>query len=556
MGKSIKNKIMLPVYIMTGLFILLMFLQIVIVYGNLRQVHDMEDVYFATITKSDELKLNVVQVQQWLTDISATRGAEGYDDGYAEAEAYANRVRALIDELKDIQPGNASRLEQIAESFEPYYETGKKMAAAYIAYGPEGGNHMMDEFDGVAETINTQVDDFIVYASAGIDGAIADVEESIRESVILAIVSVLMALGFCAVARIAIVRQVVRPIHVVRKAAGELSQGNLSVEIAYRSDDDLGQLAEDMRQTIQTLNIYLSDISAYMARMAQGDLTAHLTADFKGDFIPLQDSILAFSRDIHQALSVINRSANQVAGGAKQVSDGAQALADGAVEQASSIEELTATITTVSSQIRENAQIADKADHLAKEVGRSAGHSNQKMEEMTKAMEEMNHNSMEISKIIKTIEDIAFQTNILALNAAVEAARAGSAGKGFAVVADEVRNLASKSQEAANSTTALIQNSVHSVQNSSAIADMTAQSLQEVLHGIGDMVKMIDLISTASEEQSQAIEEVSQGISRIAEVVQTISSTAQESGSASEVLSDEANALKLQVEAFHLSEAR
>ena len=296
----------------------------------------------------------------------------------------------------------------------------------------------------------------------------------------------------------------------------------------------------------------MAEISSAMHQLSNGDLNVKQRDAFLGDFKPVQDSIRLLVGALNDTLTQIEQSADQVSGGAEQVSSGAQALSQGATEQASSIEELAATITEISGQIQSNAQSALEARQTVDGVGEKLLESNRQMQTMTKAMDEISASSSEIGKIIKTIEDIAFQTNILALNAAVEAARAGEAGKGFAVVADEVRSLASKSSEASKSTAALIENSLKAVENGTHIADETAQSLLFVVEGTKEITNQINHIATASTEQSKGATQVQLGIDQISNVVQTNSATAEESAAASEELSGQAQMLKMLISKFKL----
>ena len=240
----------------------------------------------------------------------------------------------------------------------------------------------------------------------------------------------------------------------------------------------------------------------------------------------------------------IDLSSDQVSSGADQVSSGAQALSQGAAEQASSIEELAETIRGISNHVKHNADYAEEADRRANAAGSEAVESNRRMQDMVSAMADISTSSREIGKIIKTIEDIAFQTNILALNASVEAARAGEAGRGFSVVAAEVRNLATKSAEASKDTAALIENSLNTVISGTRIADETAHSLDAVLESVRLVTGIIGQITASSIEQADSILQIEQGIERISEVVQTNSATAEESAAASEELSAQAQLLK------------
>lgn len=552
--KSIKGKILLPVYIMGGFFLLSIVFILLLVKNNLNMVREMDSVHFETVKKADGLKLSIVQVQQWLTDISATRAAEGYDDGLEEAAAYAEKVSSLLEELKALNPESTKTLDEIKDSFTPYYETGKQMANAYIEYGPEGGNAMMSQFDGVAEDINTRVDEFVDQSDDNIDGAIRKVEGSIVVIILLAILAVIAAILISVVSLINIERNIMKPMAEIRKTANELSRGNLKTELLYHSNDEMGQLSEDMRDTIRNLDRYVSDIGYVMKELGSGNLTAKLTADFKGDFVNLKESIILFVSVLRGTLSQINDSSNQVAAGSAQVSDESQSLARGASEQASSVEELSSSISSVSDEIKTNARTAGEANEKAEKVGLEAQNSNQQMSRMVEAMNEINESSNKISQIIKTIEDIAFQTNILALNASVEAARAGEAGKGFAVVAGEVRNLASKSAEAASNTAALIESSIKAVENGAKIADDTAKSLSTVTQGIQDVAGVMGEISQASGRQAATVEDIAAGVRQISQLVTTVSATSEQSQAASEELSAQAQVLKEYVGRFKMEE--
>lgn len=344
------------------------------------------------------------------------------------------------------------------------------------------------------------------------------------------------------------------PISSVMKLGEKMGSCDLSSEDTnrLRTKDELGQLANIFNETSLILSGYINDISNLLTNISAGNLEVEVEKDYIGDFAAIKDALNHILGSLNNIFREMQTVADQVATGADQVSIGSQALSQGAIEQASAIEELSAKIMEISEHVKKNTDNASVANQRADAVGLEIETSNQQMHQLLSAMDDITQKSGEIGKIIKTIEDIAFQTNILALNAAVEAARAGEAGKGFAVVADEVRNLASKSAEAAKDTTSLIESSLHSINEGARIAEVTATSLGTVVLGTKDIVESIGEISSKTKEQSVSLEEVTSGIEQISSVVQNNAATAEESAAASEELSAQAQMLKDLIGRFNL----
>lgn len=389
--------------------------------------------------------------------------------------------------------------------------------------------------------------------------ASADVSEMMQEFYYaLLVTGILTALFiiFSIFIAIRIATPIAKPIVSLVQRIEKLAEGDLHTEVpVIKSHDEIGILAESFTESVDNLNGYVKDISNVLQSLAAGDCTVESQLQYDGDFSEIKSALNVIIDNMNHIFMGVTQSADQVATGSMQVSSAAQSLSQGATEQASSIEELSATITEIANQVNKNASGASKANSYSQEASAEVQRGNEHMQQMVSAMHDISESSSEIGKIIKTIEDIAFQTNILALNAAVEAARAGSAGKGFAVVADEVRNLASKSAEAAKNTTALIENSIHSVEHGTKIAGETANSLNAIIGVTQKTTDLIAEIAKSSNAQAASINEVMLGVDQISAVVQTNSATSEETAATSEELSAQAQSLKEILDKLKIKEA-
>lgn len=345
-------------------------------------------------------------------------------------------------------------------------------------------------------------------------------------------------------------KNIKNPIIRAESAANEMKIGNFDVDLDYESKDEIGCLFNSLKTMNENFEGMISDIVRVLGEIAKGNFDVEPSKEYVGVFSKIEESLIKITKDLSETMIQIANSSHEVELVSKQVSYGAQELSQGATEQASTVEELTATIVSIANKINNTAKNSSEAREISLSAGNEVENGNNKMKEMILAMEQISSTSNEINRIIKTIDDIAFQTNILALNAAVEAARAGEAGKGFAVVADEVRNLAVKSAEAAKNTTDLIENSINAVNNGTNILRDTAMSLENIIGKVYNSIVLIEDIARDTEEEFNSIKQVSVGIEQVSQVVQTNSATSQESAAASEELSEQARILNLLVDNF------
>jgi len=369
--------------------------------------------------------------------------------------------------------------------------------------------------------------------------------------IILIVIGVIIALGL----GIIIAGMISKPLILLSsfmKRAGTTGDVTVTPEAAAQIQklsggrDEMAQLSNGAAAFIQ----HVTHIAQELETVANGDLTTEI--EILSDADTMGKSLNHMVSSLNTLFSGIQQSTVQVSSGAKQIADGSQSLAQGSAEQSSSVEQLSAEVTQIAQKTKDNAEMAGKAAMLANTIKHNAEKGSRQMDEMTAAVRDINQASQSIGKVIKTIDDIAFQTNILALNAAVEAARAGQHGKGFAVVAEEVRNLASKSADAAKETSAMIENSMEKAELGSRIAEETAASLTEIVQGINESSQIVSEIAQSSDEQSAGIAQINTGIDQVANVVQQNSATAEESAAASEEMSGQSAMLEELVAQFKL----
>ncbi len=456
----------------------------------------------------------------------------------------------------DLAESTDQELIKVAEQMKPVHQAIHESANTVLELNKTDALAAREMYLNTTKANVVKLVGYLEDVAALTDREVADNQEKLFRAIsnteIISAVTIIVTLVASILLVLYILGKIVRPLGIITESSQHLSKGKLGFQIDIKSQNEIGVLADSLNTSVKNLKLYISDISRILNEMAGGNLSGESNIEYIGDFVEIQRAIGIISDQMSQTMEQIHAASSQVDAGANQVADGAQNLAQGATEQASEVDNLTQMIERITEQINENAKSASITARETDSVGGKISRCNTQMQEMTDAMNQISSFSDEIQHIIKTIEDIAFQTNILALNAAVEAARAGSAGKGFAVVADEVRNLAAKSADAAKNTTEPIEKMLQMVQNGSKLTMLTQDSLQSVVEGADTVSEQIKMISEASAAQETAIQHIKESIDQISTVIQSNSATSEESAAASQQLAGQAQVLKGLIGKFQL----
>ena len=545
-----------------GGFLLVIGISVAIIVAALLQMNSQRaaynDILKYEVGASDlisEIRLDAAIAARNVRDMALKPG----DSSNSELETSVNELLSDMDnklkELEEIYPLDKAQLQEYITTVNKW---GDELPAILNAINRGDGETAVSL---IKNNCTPQLNDMATKAKA-IDGLLtqaqddaADAQErnsliSIGVIIAVMVVATILALGTA----FKLVKGIMEPTEEVRKALMGFSEGKLDIPVNYESKNELGDMCNALRSSQDTLSAVIEDICYLLGEMANGnfDVRSRATDKYVGALGAVLESIRKINNNLSDTLAQIDLSAEQVSSGSEQVSTGAQSLAQGATEQASAVEELSATISEIANGAKKNAENGETAMRQSQESGNLVLESAKYMEEMVEAMGSISQSSQEIGRIISTIENIAFQTNILALNAAVEAARAGSAGKGFAVVADEVRNLATKSDQAAKATKELIDHSIESVQSGNEIVKKVSDALSKTVEASNLAMGSLKEITKAVEAEAESISQVTEGIDQISSVVQTNSATSEESAAASEELSSQASLMKELMAKFKL----
>lgn len=487
---------------------------------------------------------------------ASTGNQEHYDNYWNEVNTLKNRdigVAAMQEigitneeqKMIDDMYGLSNQLVPLEEQAMKQVQAGEQSAAVDYVYGEEYKdsitkiNALKEQFLATLDERTLQEVDALTHSSSMIQFLMV---------IALAMVGTLQLISMWVIRR-----RILRPVIAVRDQMGEISQGNLSAEFGFRSDtSEIGMLVASIHETKGELRKYISDIDNKLSEMAQGNMNLSIDSSYRGEFLPIQDAMRQILDGLNDALSRIHQTAGKVSDRSERMAVSAQTLSDGAVQQAAAVEELSAGIQDISGQVKRTSKDADNARKSAVETESQLAVCSQKMDALSSAIADISESSDQISGIIKTIEDISFQTNILALNASVEAARVGAAGKGFAVVANEVQQLAAKSAESAKNITDLIVNSVRLVQYGTSLSGETMTALTNVVSSSRQSAELVEHIADSAKQQAESLSQLTEGMENISAVVQTNANTAEESASSAQELRHHAERLQAAVRHFQL----
>ena len=557
MKKAINQSALTTILNVGSICALLFMLVLLVTYSDVsRQLERANEDRFERTYNANRFMNGSAYLTNEVRAYASTGNQEHYDNYWNEVNTLKNRdigVAAMQEigitneeqKMIDDMYGLSNQLVPLEEQAMKQVQAGEQSAAVDYVYGEEYKdsitkiNALKEQFLATLDERTLQEVDALTHSSSMIQFLMV---------IALAMVGTLQLISMWVIRR-----KILRPVIAVRDQMGEISQGNLSAEFGFRSDtSEIGMLVASIHETKGELRKYISDIDNKLSEMAQGNMNLSIDSSYRGEFLPIQDAMRQILDGLNDALSRIHQTAGKVSDRSERMAVSAQTLSDGAVQQAAAVEELSAGIQDISGQVKRTSKDADNARKSAVETESQLAVCSQKMDALSSAIADISESSDQISGIIKTIEDISFQTNILALNASVEAARVGAAGKGFAVVANEVQQLAAKSAESAKNITDLIVNSVRLVQYGTSLSGETMTALTNVVSSSRQSAELVEHIADSAKQQAESLSQLTEGMENISAVVQTNANTAEESASSAQELRHHAERLQAAVRHFQL----
>ena len=557
MKKAINQSALTTILNVGSICALLFMLVLLVTYSDVsRQLERANEDRFELTYNANRFMNGSAYLTNEVRAYASTGNQEHYDNYWNEVNTLKNRdigVAAMQEigitneeqKMIDDMYGLSNQLVPLEEQAMKQVQAGEQSAAVDYVYGEEYKdsitkiNALKEQFLATLDERTLQEVDALTHSSSMIQFLMV---------IALAMVGTLQLISMWVIRR-----RILRPVIAVRDQMGEISQGNLSAEFGFRSDtSEIGMLVASIHETKGELRKYISDIDNKLSEMAQGNMNLSIDSSYRGEFLPIQDAMRQILDGLNDALSRIHQTAGKVSDRSERMAVSAQTLSDGAVQQAAAVEELSAGIQDISGQVKRTSKDADNARKSAVETESQLAVCSQKMDALSSAIADISESSDQISGIIKTIEDISFQTNILALNASVEAARVGAAGKGFAVVANEVQQLAAKSAESAKNITDLIVNSVRLVQYGTSLSGETMTALTNVVSSSRQSAELVEHIADSAKQQAESLSQLTEGMENISAVVQTNANTAEESASSAQELRHHAERLQAALRHFQL----
>ncbi len=553
---KVKSKLLLSFGVVIVLTVILSLLS---VFGMMKIYNTAESVTIDIVTSKDqvwEMRRNIMSISRYflaaLVEDDQTLVAQYID----QAEKESSRNVEIMNVFQQDTSIDKNKMDSLKNIITNVNNTSAKFEKLLLTGTDEDWTQAHTLFKTQLQDLLEE--EMLILADIGEDQMVIANNEMIQTKLVYDIVLIVIIVGTVGALIISFImaglllKAILIPLQEIKTATNALSQGDFSVDVKYESKDEFGELCKTIQYSFGELKRVIKTTANILHEMAIGNFSSTEKANFPGEIKDIENAGNSLLDNMNTLFNKIKSSSDQINVSSDQVASGAQALAQGATEQASSIQELSASLSEIAEKVNTNANNSKKANELATTSGQVAEDTQRDMQNMLEAMNEISSTSESISKVIKVIDEITFQTNILSLNAAVEAARAGAAGKGFGVVADEVRTLAQKSSESAKEITALIESTIAAVNQGEKIAQKTSEAFNNLAEKISDVVSTVNEIALASEEQSNNIQQITLGVDQISAVVQTNSATSEESAASSEELSSQANILNGLVSQFKL----